>query len=136
MTQHRDIAPEVCAAIAYHEAGHAVANVLAYRNAQLPPSNDIPSVKYAASSARRMARPEASAAPRMSTGGEYVAQLPTWRWGDAMQWQIVIDMAGGVAEAIHRGERRQREVFWFALINCGTDGDLENAEAVCADLRR
>ena len=28
MTQDRDIAPEVLAAIAHHEAGHAVANVL------------------------------------------------------------------------------------------------------------
>ena len=52
-----------------------------------------------------------------------------------MEWQIVIDMAGGIAEAIHRGERRQRQVFWFAMLNCGADGDLEDAEAVCADLR-
>lgn len=40
MTQHRDIAPEMLAlaAAAYHESGHAVANVLAFREVQLPPS--------------------------------------------------------------------------------------------------
>jgi hypothetical protein len=48
VTQHRDLAPEVLAAIAYHEADHAVANVLAYREAHLPPSRPPPSVKYAA----------------------------------------------------------------------------------------
>jgi hypothetical protein len=51
-----------------------------------------------------------------------------------MQWQIVIDMAGGAAEAIHRGERNKREIMWFALFNCGTEGDLETASAVLADL--
>lgn len=134
MIQHRDIAPEVLAAIAHHEAGHAVANVLAYREAHLPPSLR-PSVKYAS-----ILREDDGKASGICFGSsvyrpEYASSLPNWRWQDAMEWQIVIDLAGGVAEAIHRGEYRQREMFWFVLLNCGTEQDLENAEAVCADLQ-
>ena len=36
-----------------------------------------------------------------------------WKYREAMEWQIVIDLAGGIAEAISRGERRKREVFVF-----------------------
>lgn len=54
---------------------------------------------------------------------------------DLMEWQIVIELAGGIAEAIRRGERRRREVMWFAAINCNIAVDLEQATAVLADLR-
>ena len=134
MTQHRDFAPEALAAVAWHEAGHAVANVIAYRKAQLP-GQVRPSVKYAA-----IVREEDGKAGGNCYGGlvyhaRYAARLPGWNWRDAMEWQIVIDMAGGVAEAIHRGERRQKEVFWFAMLNCGAGGDLEAAERTLEDLR-
>ena len=134
MTQHRDIAPEVLSAIAYHEAGHAVANVLAYRNAQ----------SRTASRCCRASNTPVTCTRKGKVGGlcfgskvyraEYAVQAPHWRWQDAMQWQIVIDMAGGAAEAIHRGERNKRGLMWFALLNCGTDGDLEDADKVLADL--
>jgi hypothetical protein len=136
MTQHRTTAPELCAAIAYHEAGHAVAHVMAYREAHLPDLKPAPSVKYA-----RIIREDVGKASGICYGSrvyrpEYAARLPDWRWGHAMEWEIVINMAGGVAEAIYRGERRQREVMWFALMNCGTEGDLDDAEVVLADLNR
>lgn len=132
MTQHRDIAPEVLAAIAWHEAGHAVA----YRRAHLPPSMSPLSVKYAA-----VLREDNGKASGICFGSnvympEYAIQLPSWNWRDAMQWQIIANLAGGVAEAIHRGERRKQDVMWFALLNCGTEGDLEDADAVLADLRQ
>lgn len=66
---------------------------------------------------------------------EYATRFPPWRWRDAMQWQIIIYMAGGVAEAIHRGEWLQQYIFWFAM-QCGAGGDREAAEAIIADLRK
>ena len=60
-------------------------------------------------------------------------------WRDAMEWQIITDLAGGIAEAIYRGERRKREVLCFASFNCGMygggNGDLASSAAVLADLR-
>jgi hypothetical protein len=53
-----------------------------------------------------------------------------------MEAQITIHLAGGVAEAIHRGERRRSEVLRFAKANCHTDTDLRMAGAVQADLDR
>jgi hypothetical protein len=47
------------------------------------------------------------------------------RYLDLMQWQVVIHLAGGVAEAISRGERRRHEVLTFA----------QRARAVLDDLR-
>jgi hypothetical protein len=134
MTQFRDIALGVLSAIAYHEAGHAVAHALALREAHLPNFDAPPNVKYAA-----IRRDDDGKASGICFGANvydphYVAALPGGDCRDAMQWQIVIDMAGGAAEAIHRGERNKREIMWFALFNCGTEGDLETASAVLADL--
>ena len=47
----------------------------------------------------------------------------------------MIYLAGGVAEAIHLGERRQREIFSFLYKNCGIASDLEDAAPVLRDLR-
>jgi hypothetical protein len=55
---------------------------------------------------------------------------------DLMEWQVVVELAGGIAEAIHRGERRKQAVLAFAESNCNTDVDLKRAAAVLADLRR
>ena len=61
---------------------------------------------------------------------------PDWDWADAMQWQIVATLAGGIAEAVHRGERRKRHVMWFALCNCGSKDDFISVDAILADLRK
>lgn len=58
------------------------------------------------------------------------------RFGDLMERQVFVHLAGGIAEAIHRGERRKHEALRFATRHCGTDVDLRRAAAVLADLRR
>jgi hypothetical protein len=52
------------------------------------------------------------------------------RFRDLMEWQIVVELAGGICEAAHRGERRGREVLAFAESNCSIDADLTKAAAV------
>ena len=58
------------------------------------------------------------------------------RFRPLMEAQVVIHLAGGVAEAIFRGERRAREALAFAVNHCSMDTDLERAAAVLGDLRR
>ena len=53
-----------------------------------------------------------------------------------LEAQAVVHFAGGIREAIHRGERRRLEVLRFAKLNCDTEADLKLAEGVLADLRR
>ena len=55
---------------------------------------------------------------------------------DPMERQVVIELAGGVAEAIYRGERRKEEVLRFAIRHCCIGTDLKRARAVLGDLRR
>ena len=135
MTQRRAMASEARAATAYHEAGHAVAIVLANRNAHLPPEDGL-GIEFA----EIVVAPDGKAWGGTCFGSEvynpaYVTRLPSWDWRDAMEWQIIMNMAGGIAEAIHRGERRQRHVFQFAMLNCGVHLDLADADNVLADLR-
>ena len=58
------------------------------------------------------------------------------RFGPLMEAQVVVELAGGVAEAVFRGERRRQEVLAFAESNCCIDADLERAAAVLSELRR
>src|SRR5258708_13794030 len=55
---------------------------------------------------------------------------------DLMEWQIVIELAGGIAEAVHRGERRPHAILAHAASHCSTATDLTRAAAVLADLSR
>ena len=55
---------------------------------------------------------------------------------DPMERQVVIELAGGVAEAIYRSERRKEEVLRFAIRHCCIGTDLKRARAVLGDLRR
>jgi hypothetical protein len=51
----------------------------------------------------------------------------------AYEWQIVIDLAGGISETTFRGENRKRGFLVRRLqLPCGDD--LKNAAAVLADL--
>jgi hypothetical protein len=124
-------------AAAYHEAGHAVATMLAFRTARLPMRPPKRIIKFIEITA------EGSNA---QWGGLcfgpniYAIEWPEgridWKYHEAMEWQIVIDLAGGIAEAISRGERRKKEIFWFAAFNCACGDDLKSAAAVLADLRK
>jgi len=117
MTVLRDpsaITPITCAA--YHEAGHAVATVLAFYTARHPnalPPQPVKSVSLS----------EAEETPGHWDGVCHGPQIYSTQWPDArihvrfreaMEWQIVINQAGGVAEAIYRGERRKKHVMWFS----------------------
>jgi hypothetical protein len=124
-------------AAAYHEAGHTVTSLLAFRTAKLPMPPPERIIKFV--------EIFIEAGPAQ-WGGQcfgpniYATQWPKgridWKYRDAMEWQIVIDLAGGIAEAISRGERRKKEVFWFATFKCACRDDLKNAAAVVADLRK
>ena len=80
------------------------------------------------------------------TGGNcFGANIYSVRWPvksiaepfrDLMESQVVIELAGGIAEACHRGERRRRAILAFAESHCAIDADLERAAAVLGDLFR
>lgn len=43
---------------------------------------------------------------------------------DLMESQVVIELAGGIAEACHRGERRRRAILAFAESHCAIDAKI------------
>ncbi|MGY3131991.1 hypothetical protein ACVWZM_002673 [Bradyrhizobium sp. USDA 4501] len=128
--------PAAKTAAAYHEAGHAVASMVAFRTAKLPMRPPKRIIKFI----------EITAAGGTAWGGLcfgpdiYAIEWPEARidpiYREAMEWQVVIDLAGGISEAISRGERRKKEVFYFATFNCACGDDLKSAAAVLADLRK
>jgi hypothetical protein len=134
-----NIAPEVKAAYAYHEAGHAVAAVIAWSQVCTPinpPPLPVKFVEIPINADGKITGLTYGPSVYTPTYAARLGFLNKERFRDAMQWQITIDMAGGIAEAIHRGERNRRNMMWFALFNCGTEGDFVNAEAILAELCR
>ena len=122
--------------VAFHEAGHALAAVRGFRTAKWlpfpPPPLPVTCIEIADS-------------PAGLSGSCTALNIYSTRWSDKrvserfrdlMERQIAIHLAGGLAEAIHRGERRKEEVLRFATLHCGTDIDLQRAAPVLADLRR
>jgi hypothetical protein len=117
---------------AHHESGHAVATVLAFRNAawlpRPPPSLPVRYVEVTE-----------------DDGNCVGADIYSTRWAaedriaphyrPLMEWQVVIELSGGIAEALYRGERRPHAVLAFAQARCGMNTDLERARAVIDDLR-
>jgi hypothetical protein len=120
--------PELCL-VAHHEAGHAVAIVQAFRNAKWLPR---PPPQWPAT---RITITED--APGKYSGMCYGHRI--YETGRdpleprLMEAQITIDLAGGIAEAIHRGEQRPRKVLRKAE---GMAGDIERITEVIAELRR
>lgn len=136
LAAHKVGVVNLLSAIAYHEAGHAVTTMLAFRFARTPNPSPPLAVKLLS-----IVEEEEGRWSGCCFGPDiYSTQWPIERiapeWREAMEWQIVISLAGGIAEAIHRGERNQRNIFWYAAFNCGTDKDLEHAEIILADLRK
>lgn len=122
---------------AYHEAGHAIAITMAFRTAKwLPYPPPLPPVKFVEIIDHGSGR----------LGGNcFGADIYSVRWPvksiaepfrDLMESQVVIELAGGIAEACHRGERRRRAILAFAESHCAIDADLERAAAVLGDLFR
>jgi hypothetical protein len=117
--------PTPMARVAYHEAGHAVANVLAWQNATF--TNEWPE--------RLLHRVEIFERNPGSWGGYcdsptlYSTQWPALeriapKWRDAMEWRIVSGMAGGIAEAVLRGEGRKKWGYGFASVHGGMKIDM------------
>jgi threonine/homoserine efflux transporter RhtA len=52
-----------------------------------------------------------------------------------MQWDIVINLAGPMAEAAILDDRTKSNMLWTALLYCGAKADLERAETVLAHYR-
>jgi hypothetical protein len=121
---------------AHHEAGHCIAVLWAFKTARwLPrPAPPLP-VRYV----------EVVAHGSGQWGGNCVAlsvYSPRWgtciapRFHDLMRRQAVVHLAGGVGEAIARGETRKSHVLRFAKVNCAMDGDLQREQALLFDLRQ
>jgi hypothetical protein len=137
MTQHRVLAPELRAAIAYHEAGHAVAAVLAFRHCQRPKPPPRQAVSYIEIAARKAGRHPVLGCcdnrPIYSTKWQASRRIRP-QWQEAMEWEIVINIAGGISEAIHCGESSQKAALWRAMISGSAFLDFVEIDRVLADL--
>jgi hypothetical protein len=126
----RTPSPELVSAVAHHEAGHASGVVTALRNAAWLP-NPMPQwlVRYVEITEDTRANGAAVAVSPDIYSVRWSIDCIAEPFRDLMARQIVVHLAGGIAEAICRGERPG-----FAKLNCNADADL--AAAVLADLRK
>jgi hypothetical protein len=53
-----------------------------------------------------------------------------------MEHQVCIHLAGGIAEAVYRGERRPQQVLAFGAAHCCIEADLEKAASVLREIGR
>ena len=124
--------PTATATVAFHEAGHALASVLAFRAI----GSGRRAIKYVEISEGEMPAGQWSGSchgPDIYSPAWPVARIaPQNR--RKMEWQIVIDLAGPIAEAVARGERRKKYAGTFALFYCGSSEDFSHAGKVIADL--
>jgi hypothetical protein len=137
--------------VAAHEAGHAVANILAHRAL----GRDYPSFDrifirrdfrspYIDQKNREVNCIGMCEGPALYTPGIGLhvfhanpLSRPTWRAEilTTMKWSIVISFAGPFAAAFSRNYRSRRDKRWTALLSCGASEDYRQAEAVLADYK-
>jgi hypothetical protein len=138
--------------VSHHEAGHAVAYILAFRALERSyPAFD-----------RIFVRPDFSS-PYVDRKGRSIdcaglcegpnlytpkiglipfhmvpAPRPTWHAEilQTMEWSMIISFAGPFAEAIAKGLRSRRDKRWNALFSSGAEEDYRQAEAVLADYKQ
>jgi hypothetical protein len=139
---------EVMHFVSHHEAGHAVASILAFRAlGRSYPAFD-----------RVFVRPDFSS-PYIDRKGRSIdcaglcegPNLYTPKIGllvfnmepalqaeilQTMEWSMVISFAGPFAEAIAKGLRSRRDKRWTALFSSGAEEDYRQAEAVLADYKQ
>ena len=122
--------PETAAA--YHEAGHAVAIVLAFRDAPWLPHR-APSLPV------RFVEITDDGGGNCAGMSVYSMQWSPFdvikpRYRDLMERQVCIHLSGGISEAILCGVRGGREALRFAESSMGVD--LTKAEEVLRDIFR
>ena len=120
--------------VAFHESGHATAAVLAFRMAQWLP-RPRPAVLV-----RRVEITQDTGEWRGHCVATNVYSV-AWprhrlasRYKPLMQSQVSIHLAGGLAEAAHRGVRRKNAILAYALDHCDMDEDMLRARVVLDDL--
>jgi hypothetical protein len=124
---------------AYHEAGHGVATLLGFRTVRspmLPPPVPVELMEvFTSENPHPYLRIEGKCYGPSTYAPEWPKRRIANEWREAMEWHILIMQAGGIAEAIYRGERRKRDVLYFAILNCGCRSDHEQVTKTLADLR-
>ena len=119
-------------AAAYHESGHAIATLWAFRRVTPLPNP-------------RPRSPVAYVEIANDSGNCYSTDIYCCAWSEdrltvtnraAMEAQVIIELSGGIAEALHRGEWRKRAILGYSQRHCQCDTDLTKARAVLGDLRR
>lgn len=150
MNQHeRGVVKALSHATAVHEAGHAVAYVLAFRALGR---------EYAAFD--RVFIRQSSSSPYIDRRGRSIKCLGMCEGPDlytpinglsvfnmappnlkaeilvTMEWSMIISFAGPFAEAFSRNYRSRSDKRWSALFSCGASEDYAQAEAVLADYKK
>ena len=122
------------AAIAHHEAGHAVAAVLAFRMAEWLPMPRPPVLVRRVEIMEDAGKWTGNCTATSVYSTKWPKHRIVARYRPLMEAQIGIHLGGGIAEAAHRGERRKDEILKFAMDHCEMDADLTRARVVLADL--
>jgi hypothetical protein len=136
--------------VSVHEAGHAVANILAHctlgRN--YPSFNRVFirrnfSSPYIDRRGREIDCSGLCEGPNLYTPGIGLGMFnlePRAGWKkeilSTMEWSMIISFAGPFAEAFSRNCRSRRDKRWAALFSCGASEDYAQAESVLADYKK
>lgn len=113
---------------------------MAFRHCQRPRPSSRPAVTYAESKPRKFRGRPGWYLGRCHNQDIYSTKwTPAYRlrpqWQEAMEWSIVIDIAGGIAEAIPFGKRNHRDALQRALSTEGALVDFDSIDLVLTDLR-
>lgn len=138
--------------VSHHEAGHAVASILAFRalgrsyaafeRVLVRPDFRLPYVDRKGRSVDCSGLCEGADLYKPKIGLCIFNMVPAPRasWQaeilQTMEWSIIISFAGPYAEAIARGCRSRRDKRWTALFSCGAENDYAQAETVLADYKQ
>lgn len=141
ITRDRTTSPRSrLACAAFHEAGHGFASLLAFCTVRSPMPVPPTPVELLEIYTLENPHPYLPAEGRWYGPSTYAPEWPLERriapeWQEAMIWHIIVMQAGGIAEAIYRGERRKDHVLPFALAYCGCRTDRVQVTKTLADLQ-
>jgi hypothetical protein len=148
LQQHTMISDQMMYRIAVHEAGHAVAYVLAYRDlgqeyaaferVLIRRDPNTPHVGRSGRAIKCVGIVEAQYIYPPKIGVAMCEQLPKQRDHiiRQMEWCMIISLAGPFAEAVAIGNRTKSRMRYIALFSCGSDQDYQQAERVLIDYKQ